>query len=165
MTEPYKKMGRGGAGNFYSKDDIATAAAITDTESQSPTNDLTKTPTSSLPPSEYIHSGRGGAGNWIKPSELPSAGPTQTTSPSANPILAKKIVAQANKPVYRGGRGGAGNYGDLEAEEKVRRERASEERRKVEERVERDVELGLSKPPKAYGGLAGAWEMGSMGEH
>lgn len=99
----------------------------------------------------------------MKPSELTEAGLTQTTSPSANPILTKKIIAQANKPVYRGGRGGAGNYVDPEIEKKLKMERDQEERRKVEERVERDVELGLSKPPQAYGGLAGAWEMGSMG--
>jgi hypothetical protein len=100
----------------------------------------------------------------VKPSELAEAGLTQSTSPAANPVLAKKIVAQANKPVFRGGRGGAGNYVDPEAERRLEKEREDEERKKVEERVERDVELGLSKPPRAYGGLAGAWEMGAMGE-
>jgi hypothetical protein len=71
-------------------------------------------------------------------------------------------VIGASKPTYRGGRGGAGNYIDFEAEEKEKREREERIRREVEEGVERDVERGLARPERAYGGKGGSWEMGSL---
>jgi hypothetical protein len=67
-----------------------------------------------------------------------------------------------SKPTYRGGRGGAGNYYDAEAEEKQRREEEERVRKQTEERIERDVEAGLARPPRAYGGVGGAFEMGRM---
>ncbi len=67
-----------------------------------------------------------------------------------------------SKPTFRGGRGGAGNYYDPAEEEKKRKEEEERQKREVEERIERDVEQGLAKPPRAYGGVGGAWEMGSM---
>jgi hypothetical protein len=66
-----------------------------------------------------------------------------------------------SKPTYRGGRGGAGNYVDFEAEERERREEEERVRADVERQVERDVEAGLARPPRAYGG-PGAWEMVDM---
>ena len=45
--------------------------------------------------------------------------------------------------------------------ERRRKEEEEERRRKeMDRRVERDVEAGLAKPPRAYGGLSGgAFEM------
>lgn len=66
-----------------------------------------------------------------------------------------------SKPLYRGGRGGAGNYYEDPAVEEKRRAGEEEERRKeMERRVERDVEAGLARPAKAYGGMTGgSYEM------
>merc|ERR1712093_908862 len=130
MSDIYKKVGRGGAGNYYSKQDIADATKnATDIESQ--------------------HTGRGGAGNWVQPSELKSHGlaqqsedmhSTETTRPAEAP--AQRVMG-SSKPTYRGGRGGAGNYfDDGEEARRIEEERVEEERRKreVQGRVEEDVE-------------------------
>jgi len=90
MAESYTKLGRGGAGNFYSKKDIASVFSLLHLHpSKTPNNhqpdleaqiqDLTRTPTTSNPP-EYQHTGRGGAGNFVAPGELLSQGLTQTQS-------------------------------------------------------------------------------------
>jgi len=168
MSEPYKKVGRGGAGNFYSPkdiEDVSKAAESSDLEAQS----LPQTETDTVIPSqpreapEYLHTGRGGAGNWIQPSTLTSSGLTQTSTSPATSKTGNNQIRGPSKPMYRGGRGGAGNYVDPEAEEREAREKEEVERRRVEESVERDVERGLARPERAYGGRGGAWEMGSMG--
>lgn len=64
--------------------------------------------------------------------------------------------------MYRGGRGGAGNYRDEVEEERQRDEEEARLRETMEKRVQADVEQGLARPPRAYGGVGGAWEMGSM---
>ena len=50
----------------------------------------------------------------------------------------------------------------MEAEEKERKEAEEKRRREVMERAERDVEMGLARPEKSYGGQGGVWEMGDM---
>lgn len=67
-----------------------------------------------------------------------------------------------SKPTYRGGRGGAGNYTDFAEEDRLRKEEEERVRRETEKRIEKDVEAGLARPPRAYGGIGGAWEMGKM---
>lgn len=69
----------------------------------------------------------------------------------------------SSKPSYRGGRGGAGNYTDFDAEEKERKETEARRREEVERAVEKDVESGLARPERAYGGKGGSWEMGTVG--
>lgn len=73
----------------------------------------------------------------------------------------KKVAVGQSKPTYRGGRGGAGNYYEDPAVEEKRREEEEERRRKeMDLRVEKDVEAGLARPARAYGGLSGgAYEM------
>jgi len=83
------------------------------------------------------------------------------SSSSATIFGIKRTVGQS-KPTYRGGRGGAGNYTDLEAEEKKRREEEERLRAQMERRVEADVEAGLARPPRSYQGVGGAWEMASL---
>lgn len=176
MTESYVKAGRGGAGNFYTKQELeiaSKAATLHDIESQSnhqTINDLTRADITSNPPPEYLHTGRGGAGNWVQPKTLESKGFAQEESPNStstsSSLFGTKRVAGQSKPTYRGGRGGAGNYADYEAEEKARKEAEEKVRVDVERRVERDVEAGLARPPRAYGGPAtagqGAWEMADL---
>ncbi|RDW71108.1 hypothetical protein BP5796_04882 [Coleophoma crateriformis] len=204
FMDVYKKVGRGGAGNFYSKKDIEDVKGkgkADDVEAQSPTSTraLAAAIAASQPPPEYQHTGRGGAGNWIQPTELVTQGLSQAAareenptaesinsslptphSPSATP---KSPTARAQRPRlppssssssstttarYRGGRGGAGNYSvpDTAAMKAEREKKEKEEEEKaiklVEERIRQDVEAGLAKPAKAYGGIGGAWELRDM---
>lgn len=69
-----------------------------------------------------------------------------------------------SKPTYRGGRGGAGNYTDFEAEERARKEEEEKVRVDVERRVERDVEAGLARPPMAHTGRGGAYQTAAAWE-
>jgi hypothetical protein len=92
------------------------------------------------------------------PTSVAPSSPVQT----ANGIAISKRVLGGSKPTYRGGRGGAGNYTDFEAEEKAKKEEEERLRIEMESRIERDVEAGLVRPPKAYGGIGGVWEMGDM---
>ncbi|KAG9241897.1 hypothetical protein BJ878DRAFT_202945 [Calycina marina] len=134
--EVYSKVGRGGAGNFYSKKDVV-ATTPTDLEAQSPTT----TPNTTT---EYQHTGRGGAGNWVAPSSLADAGLAQTIS---TPSTSTENMA---KQAYKGGRGGAGNFHDREAEERARSEEEERRRRENEGAIVRDVEKGLARPERAY---------------
>ncbi|KAG4432596.1 hypothetical protein IFR05_011921 [Cadophora sp. M221] len=108
MSEVYRKVGRGGAGNYYSKQDIVDATKNTgDIESQTPsTTTNTSTATQASPAPEYLHTGRGGAGNWVQPSELKSHGLTQqsedmhstaTTRPAEAP--AQRVMG-SSKPTH-----------------------------------------------------------------
>ncbi|KUJ20956.1 uncharacterized protein LY89DRAFT_420656 [Mollisia scopiformis] len=165
------RSGRGGAGNFHTKNDIEELKKAEDLESQSQIdpsstsiNDLTRSISATKPPPEYLHTGRGGAGNWVQPKELHSQGLTQESTLSGQDASSRALGS--SKPTYRGGRGGAGNYGSFEEEERLKREAEEKKRAEVERAVERDVESGLARPERAYGGKGGSWEMGSMGaEH
>jgi hypothetical protein len=200
MSEPYARVGRGGAGNYYNKEDLKevqvylhfsllysaklsfhpssyttlnvrnnTLQTPSTLESQPQSSASPQTQTPSAPPSEYLHTGRGGAGNWIQPSTLPlpvtDPNSTSLSSPPTIPdrnssIPTHKPSAENEKAVYRGGRGGAGNYSwgvdDGAAEEKRRQEedeRIREE--KIKQMVKGEVEGGLMAPPKALAGKGG----------
>jgi hypothetical protein len=83
--------------------------------------------------------------------------------PKLNTRVLSKAGSAQPKPAYKGGRGGAGNYIVSERErarEEEERERKEAERvRLMEEKIRRDVERGLARPPRTYGGAGGAWEM------
>ncbi|KAK0113188.1 hypothetical protein ONS95_014886 [Cadophora gregata] len=162
MSDIYRKVGRGGAGNYYSKKDIADATKnSSDLESQTSSHTKGPNTTSHGHAPEYQHTGRGGAGNWVQPAELQSHGlaqqsedihSTETTRPAEAPV---QRVMGSSKPTYRGGRGGAGNYfDDGEEARRLEEEKVEEERRKreVQGKVEEDVERGLKKPERAYSG-------------
>jgi hypothetical protein len=110
---------------------------------------------------------------WVEPKSLCAQGLVQEASPnptstasttpsSSASISGTKRTAGQSKPTYRGGRGGAGNYTDFEADEKRRREEKERLRAEMEKRVEADIEAGLARPPRSYQGVGGAWEMGSL---
>lgn len=67
--------------------------------------------------------------------------------------------------MYRGGRGGAGNYENPEEEKRLKMEQERKRKEEVEKAVERDVESGLARPGRTYGGgqQGGSWEMGDVG--
>jgi hypothetical protein len=90
--------------------------------------------------------GRGGAGNTLAASDLDQS--------EVNTNV-KVLNKQGNDDKNRGhsGRGGAGNWRQGAEEERLMaEEREREERKTVDEKVKRDVEAGLPRPPKAYAG-------------
>jgi len=155
-TEAYQKVGRGGAGNFYSKQDLESlagkpASLQEDIGSQHPSSSTTTSPP--LAPSEYQHTGRGGAGNWIAPSELSTSGLTQTSS-----LPTKQTLGNGIRKTYKAGRGGVGNYidaGNAVAGGEEQRKREEEEdrmKKEVKRRVEEDIERGLRRPERVFMG-------------
>jgi hypothetical protein len=93
------------------------------------------------------------------PSSPSSSSPTSQFASRPGIGVSKRVLG-GSKPTYKGGRGGAGNYTDFEAEERARREEEERVRAEMERRVERDVEAGLARPARAYGGVVGgSYEM------
>ena len=161
----YQKVGRGGAGNFYSQEDIEKALKSTDVSRLRPcmfrtcsidesqdveAQRIATTPTTEdieKSRSEYAHSGRGGAGNYTNATKLAEA--TAQTA-GVTPSLVE------SKPPETGhyGRGGAGNYRSSDAEKAVDERRASGVQEKIHQQVVQDVESGLKEPEKAHlGGI------------
>ena len=154
---PYKKGGRGGAGNFAWQPDLphdveakrqtsphgirraATASEATESKKR-PANIVT---------------GRGGVGNVVPPTYAPGTprSPTWPPLPPSSPSCATPRSASA---VY--GRGGVGNIAASSlALIQAKDEKIDEERRMAEdlrERAEHDVENMLKPPEDAF--LAGA---------
>ncbi|KAH8664985.1 hypothetical protein BGZ60DRAFT_529331 [Tricladium varicosporioides] len=176
MTEPYRRAGRGGAGNFWSQEDVKNVEKneSADVESQNPSateSDLQRTQTalSARETPEYAHIGRGGAGNFHTPSSIPLSPtapsiPTRTSSQAStlpNSSIPRPVAQVPEQPAFRGGRGGAGNFlwgNGAEEEERVKQLREAEERER-EERLKMEiaasVEGGLQRPPGAVVGDRG----------
>lgn len=142
----YRKVGRGGAGNYYQPK--PATADDKDIEAQTPdpsTQTLEATGPTAAVPGSYTRAGRGGAGNFFDPS-------TAREQQNAEELATANANANAKQPVTRmalGGRGGAGNYHqkqqdqeELEAGKKMAEE--------MEKKVQEEVEGGLSMPPKAF---------------
>lgn len=158
--------GRGGAGNIVSDaqmQDQSKKIAEDLEANRSPTSSAAP-PATSTPAQDYAHMGRGGAGNWCQPAELEREGEfTQPLDSTALPTSSKPLVSTPwhpetqELPVARVGRGGAGNF--VWKDEERERKRAIEQEKvkaQVDEKVERDVELGLAKPPSVVLGGAKA---------
>lgn len=159
-SDTYRKVGRGGAGNYYSNQDIQQAqkqaaevrprapdkASILrlskDLEAQPIVADDPRAANAKEP--EYIHSGRGGAGNY---------------STASDPAERKRSVDMApstrERTVPEGGfygRGGAGNLRGSDKGSSVddAEIRASEVQKQAYEQTVQDVEKGLKAPEKAH---------------
>ncbi|KAL8903761.1 MAG: hypothetical protein Q9207_003721 [Kuettlingeria erythrocarpa] len=156
----YQKFGRGGAGNYYSKQDIQEVqerAAVLkllaqvpfeivlidcqDVEAQ-PTNERELRAAESTP-AEFIHSGRGGAGNYSNAADAAE----RKRSVDMAPTTREHTVPQGG--FY--GRGGAGNLRGSEGDLKEEMERTtSHKQRQAYEKTVEDVEQGLRAPEKAH---------------
>ncbi|KAI4221557.1 MAG: hypothetical protein L6R36_006826 [Xanthoria steineri] len=143
-SDTYRKVGRGGAGNYYSNQDIQQAQkqAAEDLEAQPIVADDPRAANAKEP--EYIHSGRGGAGNY---------------STASDPAERKRSVDMApstrERTVPEGGfygRGGAGNLRGSDKGSSVddAEIRASEVQKQAYEQTVQDVEKGLKAPEKAH---------------
>ncbi|KAM7202078.1 hypothetical protein V8F20_004532 [Naviculisporaceae sp. PSN 640] len=156
----YRRVGRGGAGNWYSKKDVEEAEKSqqqADIEAQKAHQPSAAGPANPIAAStQYHRAGRGGAGNFHDPAAT-AAGP-DAIDPAAvqqqeEQIEKLKAAVAAQKPRMggMGGRGGVGNWSmnqSLSAEKQ-----AEEEQKKVQEvelRVLKDVDAGLAMPKPAY---------------
>jgi len=159
--EIYKKVGRGGAGNYYTKKDIEDLDhQQKDLEAQTPSLESAAISASDLPSppsSEYHRTGRGGAGNYVPASNANALDRKELTRiPSAGSGNAKVQEKIGSDKTYRGtsGRGGAGNWRQTREEEERRLTNDEEEKKMagslVQQQVREDVERGLQMPSKAY---------------
>ncbi|KAI9774424.1 MAG: hypothetical protein M1840_004318 [Geoglossum simile] len=148
----YRNLGRGGAGNYYSKADLDNATKLAkqrtkDLEAQNTqpgaaaADDTPSTP-------EYSRLGRGGAGNVTLSALMAAA-----TASSPQPPVDSSRTRQWS------GRGGAGNFlgaeqsaGDAGRAAEEAMEAKMEAQHRIEEDVKVDVEKGLAPPQKAYMG-------------
>ena len=161
----YQRVGRGGAGNFYTPQDVEKASKETpkvkfrlvDQTALMKFQEVEAQRNATSGGVEDIASqgrrvstaGRGGAGN-VTTRDMLVAGTTANID--VTPSL------QENKPPELGhyGRGGAGNYripapGKRREEEKM----ILEAQEKAHQRVVKDVEMGLKEPEKVHLGREG----------
>lgn len=171
MADAYRKVGRGGAGNFYSKKDVeeVTKSQTSDPEAQRPVpadeppSDPAEAPATGPPIVDtgasstpaYARTGRGGAGNFVDPQTASSAtirAPAQphpaTVHTTGNQSLAGSTSSQ---PAPRlSGRGGAGNYAT--GEQRIIDGGEQERKRKeaIDNDIFADVRAGLQEPGRAH---------------
>lgn len=146
----YRRVGRGGAGNWYSKKDVEEAEKIqaaADLEAQK----LAATPAAVAAAAEgsapaYARAGRGGAGNF-----------KDAATAAASVQLEREEVRRAQavstvKPRQAGlsGRGGAGNWSDTTALGGAQQERDQRKVEDLELKVLQDVDAVLAAPAPAY---------------
>ncbi|KAK0711089.1 hypothetical protein B0H67DRAFT_646496 [Lasiosphaeris hirsuta] len=147
----YRRVGRGGAGNWYSKKDVEEAEklqAAADLEAQkhaaTPAAVAAAAAAESAP--AYTRAGRGGAGNFKD---------AATAAASVQLEREEVLRAQASstaKPRTAGlsGRGGAGNWNDTTALGGAQQERDQRKVEDLELKVLQDVDAVLAAPAPAY---------------
>lgn len=168
--EIYKKIGRGGAGNYYSKQDIDDAAKrvaevscfpppsahrhenplspVYQSQTKHSKQDVEAQNHHAVPSSQsnnagsdYAYSGRGGAGNLVK-----REGQSQTAARTTT------LQEHTIPDVGYSGRGGAGNLrgGEMERRRVENERLAREARERAHDEVVKGVELGLKMPERAH---------------
>ncbi|KAK1751750.1 hypothetical protein QBC47DRAFT_390920 [Echria macrotheca] len=158
MSEPvFRRVGRGGAGNWYSKKDVEevqkneAAAAAQDIEAQKQAVPATTVPppASESTTQTYARSGRGGAGNFKDQASAAASLRLEREEAERTKAVVAANLAKAKHPFS--GRGGAGNWSDgvtpLGAQQQAEEQQRVED---LEMKVLRDVEAGLALPPPAY---------------
>jgi hypothetical protein len=178
MADAYRKVGRGGAGNFYSLKDIedvekaAQAKSDADPEAQkpSPADELpsdpgqgpsTTAPASSSSPLDaatagYARTGRGGAGNFVEPVVSAAAQIAQHAQPRPATVhstgnQSSAPAAPPRQPATTGhsGRGGAGNWTSDDSQRAYEEEADHKRRAALDAKVVDDVTAGLREPGRA----------------
>ncbi|KAG6234940.1 hypothetical protein E4U25_005435 [Claviceps purpurea] len=141
----FRKVGRGGAGNYYSVTKQHALAAEKDLERQDDQARLV----AAHPPdttTTSVRAGRGGAGNFVDAAQVPAAQKEERT-------LAQEVsqaVSTSNQHTNQmGGRGGAGNWAGEQQEEGAGLQSTEEE---LERRVAEAVERGLKIPERVHHG-------------
>ncbi|KAM7197751.1 hypothetical protein V8F33_005475 [Rhypophila sp. PSN 637] len=153
----YRRVGRGGAGNWYSKKDVEEvekAQQQADIEAQKQNIPSAAGPANPIAAStQYHRAGRGGAGNFHEPATAPDGVDPMAVQQTEEQIEKIKAAVAAQKPRTggMGGRGGVGNWSNSNSVNVQQQEK--EEQKKVQEvelRVLKDVEAGLAMPKPAY---------------
>ncbi|KAH6687145.1 hypothetical protein F5X68DRAFT_275736 [Plectosphaerella plurivora] len=143
-SDAYRRVGRGGAGNYLSKETVDKA------EAQADNLDLEKQSTNATAAAvphkdQYARAGRGGAGNFVDPATLPNA-QQQEEAADRTKTAVNASIARTNKGYS--GRGGAGNWTNVvPGEEDTANIDGQEE---LQRRVVEDVERGLARPDKVH---------------
>ncbi|GAB0131801.1 hypothetical protein EsDP_00000260 [Epichloe bromicola] len=140
----FRKVGRGGAGNFYSVKKEDEIAAEKDLQRQ----DDESGPVVSSQGSN-VRAGRGGAGNFIDPSQLPDA---QGEARMSKEVTEAVTSSLKKHPQRMGGRGGAGNWAGEEQKESADEEQGLSKTEELERRIKDAVEKGLRVPEKVHHG-------------
>ncbi|QPH01435.1 hypothetical protein C2857_005635 [Epichloe festucae Fl1] len=170
-----RKVGRGGAGNFYSvrkEDELAAekvpTISICGTKTLVPKArkrghsgrkpsqiyaDLQRQDDESSPvvssQGSNVRAGRGGAGNFIDPSQLPDA---QGKARMSKEVTEAVTSSLKKHPQRMGGRGGAGNWAGEEQKESADEEQGLSKTEELERRIKDAVEKGLRVPEKVHHG-------------
>lgn len=144
-SEMYRKVGRGGAGNYYSPQDIDEAAKRIneDVEAQEAVKS-TLIDNTKATQSNYAHQGRGGAGNYQSTSLANAPGIPNDLSTSV-----KQTVVPEGGHI---GRGGAGNFvsGDVERRKSDAERRLSQAQERIHAQTVEDVGKEMKIPEKAH---------------
>lgn len=141
----YRKVGRGGAGNYYAstKADEASrdleAQSLDTTPAPPPDSSSTQTPT---------RAGRGGAGNYVDPSNLPNAREQEEMADKTAAAINASLKRNNNVRGGLGGRGGAGNWHN-ETQAAGDEEGKGEQ---IERKVKETIDKGLKLPDKVHHG-------------
>ncbi|KAG5954832.1 hypothetical protein E4U57_003955 [Claviceps arundinis] len=143
----FRKVGRGGAGNYYSATKQDALAAEKDLERQ---DDLARLVAAH--PSDgagagaaSLRAGRGGAGNFVDAAQVPAA---QEEERKLAQEVSQAVSTSHSNTNQMGGRGGAGNWAGEQQEEGAGLQSMEELERRVAEVVER----GLKIPEKVHHG-------------
>ncbi|OIW33250.1 hypothetical protein CONLIGDRAFT_640396 [Coniochaeta ligniaria NRRL 30616] len=155
-SEVFRRVGRGGAGNWYSKKDIddADKVASEDLEAQKPIPSAA-TPTTASTSSEdtaaYSRAGRGGAGNFYDPKDTDEAR-RQEKEDSRRTNAALSSAGTSKPRTGLSGRGGVGNWSDPSTTALTKQQEKEEQERRehLEAQILQDVDAGLAPPPAAY---------------
>ncbi|KAK4456285.1 hypothetical protein QBC34DRAFT_420016 [Podospora aff. communis PSN243] len=148
-SDVYRRVGRGGAGNWYSKKDVEEAEkaqASADLEAQKAA--VTPAPATDSAP-VYARAGRGGAGNFKD--QASAAASIKAEREEAERTKAAVAATAGKARVGLSGRGGVGNWSDSTTP--LGAVVQQEEQQKVEDlelKVLKDVEAGLAMPAPAY---------------
>lgn len=157
--QAFRKVGRGGAGNFYSSHQVDNADRVhapslpfpRDPDSQA-LQDLEAQERSAAPPDAFSSSGghafaragRGGAGNYVDPAQLPDAHEQEEA-------VAAAVSARRKQQHPRGGLAGRGGAGNWKPEDESG---LDEEKKSWGEELERKaremVDKGLKMPEKIH---------------
>ncbi|KAF5027240.1 hypothetical protein F66182_656 [Fusarium sp. NRRL 66182] len=145
--DAYRRVGRGGAGNYYPSNKADDAAKDKDLEAQNLATDEAPPPdrsTASVP----ARAGRGGAGNYVNPADLPDAREQDEMAEKTAAAVNASLKKNHNTRGGLGGRGGAGNWRADEDGKESEKSRGEELAKKVRD----EVEKGLKMPERVHHG-------------
>ncbi|EFX00740.1 hypothetical protein CMQ_7742 [Grosmannia clavigera kw1407] len=149
--EVFRRVGRGGAGNWYSKKDVEEAEKPED-RIEIPEQD-TSSAAIRASPAPYARGGRGGAGNFFD-SQSVAAVAVERQDEAVRLQAAASPSGYPRKPAAYSGRGGAGNWtgaiAAAEQEQEAKERQKQQQQAVMEAQIRQDVEAGLAMPAPAY---------------